>query len=133
MKIYLILMLGLAVVNGALFYTAPAGSAEGGAKVAGGNGNSVETMNQGNVAVYFGATWCGPCRSTKPVFSQLSKEMGSKCSLIMVDVDQHQALAQKYGIRSIPMIVVFKDGEEKGRFGGRPDKDYLKNQIEGNL
>lgn len=126
MKNFLILMAGLAVINAALYFYTPSATAASSGPA------SIATMNQGKVAVYFGANWCGPCKRAKPVFNELAGEM-KYCSFLVLDVDQEKELAQKFEIRSIPMIVVLNDGKEKGRFNGSPDKAEMKQQIEQNL
>lgn len=63
------------------------------------------------VLVDFWAEWCGPCRVIAPVLDQLADEIGSDATIRKVDVDENQALAARYGIRSIPTLMVFKAGE----------------------
>jgi thioredoxin 1 len=63
------------------------------------------------VLVDFWAEWCGPCRVIAPVLDQLADEIGSDATIRKVDVDENQALAARYGIRSIPTLMVFKGGE----------------------
>ena len=58
----------------------------------------------------FFATWCGPCRMQTPILEELAKKMGDKVEIKKIDVDQHMDLAEKYGIRVVPTLVIEKDG-----------------------
>jgi thioredoxin 1 len=59
----------------------------------------------------FFATWCGPCRMQTPKLEELRKKMGDVIEIKEVDVDQHRDLAEKYGIRVVPTLIIEKDGE----------------------
>ncbi|MFM2269582.1 MAG: hypothetical protein RL757_3023, partial [Bacteroidota bacterium] len=73
--------------------------------------NFDQIVGQKGVAlVDFWAVWCGPCRAVAPVIEQLSSEYDGKAVVAKVDVDNNPETAVKYGIRSIPTVVVFKDG-----------------------
>ncbi|MFC2109780.1 thioredoxin [Bacteroidota bacterium] len=63
------------------------------------------------VLVDFWATWCGPCRMVGPIIEDLSKEYEGKAVVGKVDVDSNQEFAAKYGVRNIPTVLLFKDGE----------------------
>nr|WP_314602805.1 thioredoxin [uncultured Capnocytophaga sp.] len=77
------------------------------------------------VLVDFWATWCGPCRMLGPVIEELATEYEGKVVVGKVDVDNNQEFASKYGIRNIPTVLVFKDGEVVGRqVGVAPKKTY---------
>lgn len=65
----------------------------------------------------FSATWCGPCRAFAPTWSKVAKELGSKANFVKVDVDENPQMAQYYGIRSIPAVVVVD--KENVVLGGR--------------
>ena len=77
------------------------------------------------VLVDFWATWCGPCRMLGPVIEELATEYEGKVVVGKVDVDNNQEFAGKYGVRNIPPVLVFKDGEVVGRqVGVAPKKTY---------
>ena len=77
------------------------------------------------VLVDFWATWCGPCRMLGPVIEELATEYEGKVVVGKVDVDNNQEFAAKYGVRNIPTVLVFKDGEVVGRqVGVAPKKTY---------
>ena len=77
------------------------------------------------VLVDFWATWCGPCRMLGPVIEELATEYEGRVVVGKVDVDNNQEFAAKYGVRNIPTVLVFKDGEFVGRqVGVAPKKTY---------
>ena len=61
--------------------------------------------------VDFFATWCGPCRMQAPILEDVKKRMGDQANILKVDIDQNQAVAERYNVQSIPTIIVFKNGE----------------------
>ncbi|MGD1919022.1 MAG: thioredoxin [Pleurocapsa sp.] len=63
------------------------------------------------VLVDYTATWCGPCKVIAPLIDRLATEYSDRVTIVKVDLDQNQESAKKYGIRSIPAVLVFKDGE----------------------
>jgi thioredoxin 1 len=91
------------------------------------NFNSV--VSSGMVVVDFWAEWCGPCRMMGPVFDELSNEMDG-VKFAKVNITESQDLAQKFGVMSIPTLVLFKDGKEVDRMMGAIPKGMLKNWIE---
>ena len=77
------------------------------------------------VLVDFWATWCGPCKAIAPVLDELSGEYASKARIVKIDVDQNRNLAAQYGIRSIPTLFVFKNGEKVDATMGMQPKAQL--------
>jgi thioredoxin 1 len=79
------------------------------------------------VFVDFWAEWCGPCRMVGPAVEQIGKLMAGKVKVAKVNVDENQEIAMKYGIQSIPSLLLFKGGNEVGRTIGAMSKEsYLK-------
>lgn len=66
----------------------------------------------------FWAPWCGPCRMVAPVVEALAEKMDGKAGFIKINVDDNQDLALKFDVRSIPTLIIFKDGEEASRMVG---------------
>lgn len=78
------------------------------------------------VLIDFWATWCGPCQMQGPVVEQASEELKESAKVGKVNVDEEGALAQQFGVMSIPTIIVFKDGKEAGRAVGFQTLDEIK-------
>jgi len=77
------------------------------------------------VLVDFWAEWCGPCRALGPVIESLSTQYAERARIVKVDVDSNQQLAMKYGIRSIPTVMLFDQGQIAETYVGvRPRGDY---------
>ena len=70
------------------------------------------------VLVDFAAEWCGPCKMMKPILKDLKNQMGEDITIITVDVDRNQAVATQYNIRSVPTLMIFKNGESLWRQSG---------------
>ena len=81
------------------------------------------------VLVDFYADWCAPCRAMKPVLEDLKTQMGEEISIFKIDVDQHQMLAERYGIRSIPTLILFKDGKPVWRKSGMASSVELQKAV----
>ena len=79
------------------------------------------------VLVDFWAEWCGPCRMVGPAVEQLSHTMNGKIKVAKLNVDENQEIAMKYGIQSIPSLLLFKAGKEIARtIGAAPKESYQK-------
>ena len=77
------------------------------------------------VLVDFYADWCGPCQVIKPVLEELAEEYEGRIDVRKVDVDVNQGLAQQFGVRSIPTLLVFKDGQAQETVVGLRSKTQL--------
>lgn len=78
------------------------------------------------VLVDFYADWCGPCKTMEPIIQQAKRHLGAQATVIKVNVDRNQHAAQKYGVRSIPTLILFKNGKPVWRQSGVvPAKDIV--------
>ncbi|KIL44632.1 thioredoxin [Jeotgalibacillus soli] len=89
---------------------------------------STET-NDGLVLADFWAPWCGPCKMIAPVLEELDADMGDKVKIVKLDVDENQETASKFGVMSIPTLVVFKNGEVVDKVVGFQPKEALEELL----
>ncbi|HEY9221008.1 MAG TPA: thioredoxin [Lutibacter sp.] len=85
------------------------------------------------VMVDFWAAWCGPCRMVAPIMDQLTAEYDGKAIIAKVDVDANQKFAAEYGVRNIPTVLVFKNGEVVEKQVGVAPKATYAQKIEAHL
>jgi thioredoxin 1 len=85
------------------------------------------------VLVDFWATWCGPCVAIAPAVEEIASEMAGRAKVFKVNVDEEGDLAMKFGIMSIPALIVFKGGQEVDRMVGAGPKDQIKGLLERHL
>ena len=90
-------------------------------------------QSQTLVVVDFWATWCGPCKMIAPLLEEIATENAGKLKIAKVDVDNNQALATKYGIRAVPTLLIFKDGQVLGQLVGAVGKKDLVKKISAHL
>ena len=85
----------------------------------------------GVVLVDFFATWCRPCRMQLPILEQIAPDYEGKAKIIKVDTDQAQDIAVRFGVQSIPTLVLFKNGEKVTQFVGMQQAEALKAALDG--
>ena len=84
------------------------------------------------IVVDFWAPWCGPCRMMAPAFAQAARQLEPRYRLVKVNTEEEQALAARFGIRSIPTLAIFKGGREVARQAGAMDAGNLARWIQAN-
>ncbi len=85
------------------------------------------------VVVDFWAEWCGPCRMIAPALDEISGQVGDKVKIVKLNVDENPDTAAKYGIMSIPTLLMFKNGEISSRQVGAAPKQKLHQWISGGV
>ncbi|MEB2310963.1 MAG: thioredoxin [Sorangiineae bacterium] len=105
-------------------------------------GKNIHAFNDGNfeaevlkssvpVLVDFTATWCGPCKALSPIVEQVAEELAGKVKVGKLDIDEAPKTAASYGIRGVPTVMVFKNGERAAQHVGLTTKAKLLALVEG--
>lgn len=79
--------------------------------------------------VDFFATWCGPCKMQAPILEQLKSKVGDAANIIKVDVDANPEISARYQIRSVPTLIIFKNGEPQWRASGLQQLELLEEKL----
>ncbi len=116
-------------------------SNNGGTKTMAGNilelnsGNFKSTVESGSspVLVDFWAPWCGPCRVIAPILEEVAREYEGKVRIAKVNVDDSPDIASQFGVRGIPTLILFKDGQIKGQMVGVNPKNNIVSLIQKNI
>jgi thioredoxin 1 len=85
------------------------------------------------VLVDFWAEWCGPCKMIGPALEEISDELGEKVTIAKINIDENPDAPTKYGVRGIPTMILFKDGQVAATKVGAAPKSQLKGWLEGAL
>jgi thioredoxin 2 len=85
------------------------------------------------VLIDFWAPWCGPCRAVSPAVEQLGREFAGRLKVVKLDIDNAPAISARYGIQSIPLLLLVVDGNEVDRLVGAAPPAQLRTWLEGNL
>jgi thioredoxin 1 len=85
------------------------------------------------VLIDFEATWCGPCRAIAPVIEELASEYAGKAVIAKADMDECPDISSSYGVRSVPMFLIFKNGELVDQIVGVAGKEKLKARLHSHM
>lgn len=89
----------------------------------------IEQSKTKPVLVDFWATWCGPCKQLSPLVEQIANEHSDKLQVVKIDVDDNAAVSEKFGIMSIPTLILFKDGQKVHQMIGYQPKERIVGQL----
>ncbi len=93
------------------------------------NANMQHQIKNGVSLVDFWAAWCMPCKMMAPVINDVAQEAAGKAKICKLDIQEFQDMAAKHSVRSIPTMILFKNGKEINRFVGVKSKDFLMNEL----
>jgi thioredoxin 1 len=85
------------------------------------------------VLVDFWAEWCGPCRMIAPALEEISNELSEKVTVVKLNIDENPDAPTKYGVRGIPTMILFKNGEKVGDIVGARPKSQIQSWLESNI
>ncbi|MFI3220197.1 MAG: thioredoxin TrxA [Methylococcales bacterium] len=88
---------------------------------------------QGSILVDFWAEWCGPCKMIAPILDEIANEYQGKLTVVKINIDENPATPQRYGVRGIPTLLIFKGGEVEATKVGALSKGQLAQFIDSNL
>ena len=95
--------------------------------------NNDVLKKSGIALIDFYADWCGPCKMMAPIIDEVSSEYGEAVTVGKIDVDSERGLAQKYGVMSIPTMIIFKNGQPVDKIIGAVSKSELKATVDKNM
>lgn len=95
--------------------------------------NFDETIKSGVTLVDFWAAWCGPCQMQAPIIDRLAKAYEGRVKICKMNVDENGTTAARFGVMSIPTLIIFKDGQKVQQFVGVQSEDHLKTAIDAQL
>ncbi len=87
-------------------------------------------QNKQPVLVDFWAAWCAPCRMLAPTVDAIAEKYSASARVVKLNVDENPAISQRYGIKGIPTLILFKDGKEEERVVGATSKDAISRMID---
>ena len=90
--------------------------------------NDLINQNKPTLVDFF-ATWCGPCKMQSPILEQVKASVGDGANIIKIDIDKNEDLAMRYNVRSVPTLILFKNGEAVWRTVGLQQADLLLGKL----
>lgn len=89
-----------------------------------------KTINESKPTIVdFFATWCGPCKMLSPILEKVEEDSKGEFNIVKIDVDESYDVAKKYGIMSVPTMIIFKDGDEQEKIVGLRQKNQIEDAV----